>query len=170
MAQSRQKLARLRPAVGDTFIDTLRRPVLMLEKDTSNGVHDILYPPCDGWRYTEAGVPGHDSCATNLREGLQRAAQRNLDGNEDQKSPLQELEASIRKWGWTPEPLNLFMNAPIGSAADGAGSGALQVKKPDCKKGCHVVLRAEMDCLVVMSACPNDLLDTNGGKAWRCCV
>jgi len=68
-----------------------------------------------------------------------------------------EVEARIRTWGWTPEPLNLFMNVPV-------KEGRLSVQAPVCKPGDYVVLRAETECLVVMSACPNDLMDTNGGK------
>lgn len=160
MAQSRQKLQRLLPTINDTFIDTRRQPILTLVEDTSSGVHDMIFPPCDEWRYAEAGVAGHDSCARNLRTELAAAIAQ--DCGQKGQAPLVELEERIRSWGWTPEPLNLFMNVPVGSMNEN-GKGILQVKRPSCKQGAYVVLRAEVDCLVVMSACPNDLLDTNGG-------
>lgn len=57
--------------------------------------------------------------------------------------------------GWTPDPLNLFMNVEI------SGNG-LRVLEPDSKVGDYVVLRAEQDCVVFMSACPMDLTACNG--------
>ena len=135
--------------------------MLTLVEDSSIGVHDMLFPPCDEWRYTEAGVGEHDSCGGNLRSELaaftatasETANQRGLD-------TMLELESSIRRWGWTPEPLNLFMNVAWGQDSD----GRLSVKRPDCQPGDFVALQACVDCLVVMSACPNDLMDTNGGQ------
>jgi uncharacterized protein YcgI (DUF1989 family) len=40
----------------------------------------------------------------------------------------------------------------------------LKVEAPRCEQGDYVVLRAEMDVLLVLSACPNDLMDTSGGR------
>lgn len=162
MAQSRSKLQRVTTAIGDTFVDTQRKPVLTLVDDTSPGVHDMIFPPCDDWRYTEAGAHGHDSCAANLRRELAAATfALKQDGNKE--SSLAEMESKIRTWGWTPEPLNLFMNVPV-SATNGPEKGRLDVAKPCCKAGDYVELRADVDCLVVMSACPNDLMDTNAGN------
>ncbi|KAF2488428.1 hypothetical protein BU16DRAFT_532219 [Lophium mytilinum] len=156
MAQSRSRLSSIRPKVNDTFVDARRRAVLTMIEDSSSGVHDMLFPPCDKWRYEEAGAEGHGSCAANLRTELAAfTAKLRLQG--ELGSPLMELEEKIGEWGWTPEPLNLFMNVPVG------GDGGLSVKRPACTEGNYVVLRAETECLVVMSACPNDLLDTNGG-------
>jgi uncharacterized protein YcgI (DUF1989 family) len=41
--------------------------------------------------------------------------------------------------------------------------GILHIVGPVCKAGDHVVLRANVDCVVVMGAYSNDLLNTNGG-------
>jgi uncharacterized protein YcgI (DUF1989 family) len=134
-------------SVGDVLVNTRREPLLKLVEDSSSGVHDLLFPPCDQWRYAQAGVPDHDSCGENLRRELTKYA-----------SPsFQELEDSIRNWGWTPEPLNVFMNVPW------SADGTLQVQKPRCKENDFVVFEALTECIVVMSACPNDLMDTNGG-------
>ena len=155
MAQSRQKLGKIRLSIDDTLLDTKRRPMMTLVEDTSSGVHDMLYPPCDAARYAEADQDGHDSCAGNLRTALRDAQDSKLVG---EGSPVAELEQCMEKWGWTPEPLNLFMNVPLDH------DGILQLKRPECEKDSYVILRAEMECLLVMSACPNDLLDTNGGE------
>jgi len=56
----------------------------------------------------------------------------------------------------TPEPLNLFMNIPW------RDDGKLAFEAPVSKPGDYVVFRAEMDCVVAMSACPQDLLPING--------
>ncbi|KAK5111188.1 hypothetical protein LTR85_012237 [Meristemomyces frigidus] len=155
MAQTRSKLMKIMPSVDDTFVDTRREAVLKLVEDTSLGTHDMLFPPCDKWRYNQAGAQGHDSCGGNLRTALADYTAGEHPGTDS----LLELESSIRRWGWTPEPLNLFMNVPWSGE-----TGKLQVKRPGCEENVFVVFEASVECFVVMSACPNDLLDTNGGK------
>lgn len=155
MAQTRSKLMKLTLAVGDILIDSRREPLLKLVEDSSTGTHDLLFPPCDQWRYSQAGVPEHESCGGNLRAELQSV----LSSKDHPPSEsLRELEATIRNWGWTPEPLNVFMNVPWST------DGSLQVCQPVCRENDFIVLEALTECLVVMSACPNDLMDTNGGK------
>ena len=56
----------------------------------------------------------------------------------------------------TPPPFNVFMNIPW--TADGALSFDQHATKP----GDYIVLRAEIDCVVAMSACPHDILPING--------
>lgn len=41
IAQTRSKLQRLIPTLGDTFMDIRRQAVLTLVEDTSPGIHDI---------------------------------------------------------------------------------------------------------------------------------
>jgi uncharacterized protein YcgI (DUF1989 family) len=48
------------------------------------------------------------------------------------------------------------MNIPVGR------DGALDWLPPVCRAGDHVVLRAELDCVVVLSACPQDMVPING--------
>ena len=55
-----------------------------------------------------------------------------------------------------PSPLNLFMNIPW------TPLGALSFDPPTTKPGDFVTLRAELDCIVAMSACPQDILPING--------
>ena len=55
-----------------------------------------------------------------------------------------------------PSPLNLFMNIPW------TPTGTLSFDPPTTKPGDYVTLRAELDCIVAMSACPQDILPING--------
>ena len=127
---------RIRPIVGDRFATNRRRPILTLTEDTSSGIHDTLMAACDRWRYSLLGHEGHhDNCVDNLAESLAELG----------------LAASH-----TPSPLNLFMNIPWNA------EGALSFDPPDNVPGVHVVLRAELDCVVAMSACPQDILPVNG--------
>jgi hypothetical protein len=49
------------------------------------------------------------------------------------------------------------MNIPINS------DGSIGWKEPVSKAGDYVVMRAEMDCVVAMSACPQDIVCINAG-------
>jgi uncharacterized protein len=59
---------------------------------------------------------------------------------------------------FTPAPLNLFMNIPVHD-----DRRTVSFEAPTCKPGQYVVLRAEMDLVVAMSACPQDILKINCG-------
>jgi uncharacterized protein YcgI (DUF1989 family) len=76
-----------------------------------------------------------------------------------EKGSLREALASaarVTQEGWLPHPLDLFMNVPVTALEEGEG-GRLRLAAPTCPKGGYVVLRAEVECVVVMSACPMDL-------------
>jgi len=136
MPHSRNHWYRLVPRPGDLLVTNLRNPILRLLEDTSPGVHDTLIPCCDLVRYGQLGIKGHHaSCAENFSFALRALA----------------IEAPP-----PPAPLNLFMNVPI------KANGALAVAPPDSKPGDHVVLEAQTDCLVVLSACPHDIFPVNG--------
>lgn len=51
-----------------------------------------------------------------------------------------------------PSPLNLWMNIPWTQEPKPCGS--LGVHPPVSKPGDYIVMRAEMDCVVAFSACP----------------
>ena len=68
MEHLRAWIGRLVPRPGDELATNRRRPILVLEEDSSPGVHDTLIAACDLWRYRTLGVEGyHDNCADNLR-------------------------------------------------------------------------------------------------------
>ncbi|WP_404926375.1 DUF1989 domain-containing protein [Mesorhizobium sp. ORM16] len=101
-------------------------------EDTSPGRHDTIMAACDDHRYGQLGCKElHDNCADNL------------------KAAMRQIGLAIPA---VPNPLNLWMNFPVGP--DGTTSWAEPLSKP----GDYVVLRAEMDCIVAMSACPWDIL------------
>jgi len=136
MEHSRVAIGRIIPAVGDALVTNIRRPILTFIEDTSGGIHDTLFAACDRWRYELLGCTEyHDNCTDNLAAGL---AELGLDPPE------------------TPAPLNLFMNIPV---VDG---NRVEVRPPVCIPGSQVSFRAEMDCLVAFSACPQDMLPVNG--------
>lgn len=56
-----------------------------------------------------------------------------------------------------PDPLNLFMNVAV-------GEGRVRTVDPVTRAGDYVVLRAERECVVFMSACPMDIATCNGGE------
>jgi uncharacterized protein YcgI (DUF1989 family) len=48
------------------------------------------------------------------------------------------------------------MNIPV------TGDGSVSFEAPVCNAGDYIAFRAEMDCIVALSACPQDLLPING--------
>ncbi|MGJ4857468.1 DUF1989 domain-containing protein [Labrys sp. La1] len=136
MEHSRGAMLRVNPQVGDTLRSNRRRPMLTLTEDNSGGIHDTLIAACDRYRYEQLGHVGHhDSCTDNLANALASVG-------------VTDAE--------TPSPLNLFMNIPVGE--DGSVSFQPPVSTPES----HVRLRAEMDLIIVFSACPQDLVPVNG--------
>ena len=56
---------------------------------------------------------------------------------------------------FTPGSMNLFMNIPW------QNSGALSFDPPLSSPGNYVLWRAQLDCIAVMSCCPQDILAIN---------
>jgi len=136
MEHSRVAIGRIIPGIGDSLVTNRRRPILTLLEDTSGGIHDTLFAACDRWRYETLGCNEyHDNCTDNLAAGLAALG-------------LAPPE--------TPAPLNLFMNIPV---VDG---NRVELRPPVSTPGSYVTLRAEMDCIVAFSACPQDMLPING--------
>ena len=136
MEHSRTHLAKLFPTIGDTLLSNRRRPILSFVEDTSGGVHDTLIAACDRRRYELLGVSGHhDNCADNLVAAL---------------AELGLVPPEI------PAPLNMFMNIPV------KADGSLTFEPSTAAPGSAVVLRAEIDLIVVFSCCPQDIVPING--------
>jgi uncharacterized protein len=134
MEHSRASMLKVTPGVGDALVTNQRRPILRLVEDTSLGVHDTLIAACDRYRYQELGAPpGHANCSDNLARALHELG-------------CERFEA--------PCPLNLFMNVK-------SNGGRIEFLAPVSKPGQSVSLRAEMDQVVVMSACPQDITMVN---------
>ena len=136
MEHSRTAIGRVMPVLGQSMVTNHRRPILTLVEDTSGGIHDTLLAACDRYRYELLGcVEYHDNCTDNLA------------------AALAELGLTPPE---TPSPWNLFMNIPVGP------DGSLSFEPPVSSPGSYVLLRAEMDCVVAFSACPQDIVPING--------
>ncbi len=136
MEHLRATLTRIFPHAGDFLVTNRRRPILFFAEDTSPGIHDTLMAACDDYRYGLLNCTEyHDNCTDNLFAGM-----RNIG-----LSPPE-----------CPSPLNMWMNIPV------VEGGNTEWGVPASKPGDYVVLRAEMDCVVAMSCCPQDILPING--------
>jgi uncharacterized protein YcgI (DUF1989 family) len=124
-------------STGDVLWSDRSNPLLTIVTDQV-GRHDLLYAPCSLEMYRKQyGVSGyHANCHDNLCSALREA-------------------------GVQPEPLvstlNFFMDASV------APDGTLSFAPPRSRAGDSMVLRAEMDLVIALSACPTSTC--NGGAA-----
>ncbi len=136
MAHCREVHETIYFAPGQTLVSNRYRPLLVIRADTWPGRHDSLIAACNRDFYVRAGrPPEHPNCADNLA-------------------------AALRSVGlalpFTPQPLNLFMLAPV------AEDGRIAYRRPPFAPGASVELEASSDCCLVFSACPDDIYPTNG--------
>lgn len=136
MDHTRSFTSRLTPTIGQAYMSDRRRPMLRILEDTSPGHHDTLLCPCNRWLYEEMGCTAyHRNCADNLHEALA------------------EIGRSIP---FTPPSLNLFMDVPV------SADHSLTRRPPSVKPGDYLLLAAEMDLIIALSACPQDISIING--------
>ena len=131
---TRVSVDRLFPRVGEAFVTNRRRPILLFEADSSPGVHDMLCAACDPIRYRLLGADHHASCQENLRRAMADLGHERVE---------------------VPQPINLFMDVHV------EPDGSLTWGPSPASAGDNVTLRAELDCIVVASACPQDLNEIN---------
>jgi uncharacterized protein len=136
-SHTRDKLERLLPFVGESFVDQQYDPILELVADTSPGIHDMLFPACNPALYAREGLAGHVNCADNFL-----AAARTVD------VALPVL----------PDPVNLFQNSRPGH------EGELTVRRATSRPGDSVSLRATRDVILVLTSCAVDFWPTNGDQ------
>ena len=119
---------KIRLSVGDVLWSDRSNQMLTIVADDV-GRHDFLYASCSIEMYRmQYGVTGyHANCSDNLRTAL-------------------------RELGIEPDSLptafNFFMNVDV------LADGQLKILPPKCRKGDSMVLRAEMDLAIALSACP----------------
>ena len=106
--------------------------------DDTCGVHDLLYPPCSRWVFEHRyKIKPHDGC-------------------------LENLTAALQPWGLQIndifDPFNVFMNAVIDE------NFKPKILPPVSKAVDYIVLRAETNVLVGLSACAADVGNTNAGR------
>jgi uncharacterized protein YcgI (DUF1989 family) len=135
---TRVHVNRLFPRLGEEFVTNQRRPILLFETDDTPRVHDMLIAACDPSRFAGLGVRGwHASCEENLRRVMAELG-----------SPDVEV----------PQPINLFTNVRVTSEYELDWQPALTAP------GDSVTFQAKMDCYIVLSSCPQDIVAINDGQ------
>jgi uncharacterized protein YcgI (DUF1989 family) len=126
-------------STGDVIWSNLSEPMWTIVDDQV-GRHDFLYASCSLEMYRKQyGVTGyHANCHDNLCQGL-------------------------RELGLEPEPLPTAFNFFMAVNVD--AEGRLSFEPPRSRAGDSMVLRAEMDLAVVVTACPASTC--NGGAPPR---
>ena len=138
-SHTRLAIGRISPRPGDVLVDNRRQPMLEILADTSPGGHDTLIPCCDPQRYADLGYDGeHRNCTANFLAAVAAHG-------------LPEVPV--------PDPVNLFMSVPV------AADGSLRLMPSAAGPGSEVVLAALRDVLLVVSACPQDLVPISGADA-----
>ena len=117
--------------VGHTLYSNRSRPMWRIVEDTV-GRHDFLLTPCspETFQIIYKHEGHHPSCFENLARAL---------------APYGIAPDSI------PTTLNIFMNVEV------SASGQLQILPPRSRPGDHVLLEAEMDMIVGITACSAEL-------------
>ncbi|KAB7648439.1 DUF1989 domain-containing protein [Polymorphobacter fuscus] len=130
-------LSRIFLTVPDPLYSNRSNIMLRIVTDTV-GRHDFLLTPCskDTFRIIYGDTEPHQGCFGNLAEAL---------------APFGIVPDRI------PVAFNLFMNVPV----DGT-TGELKVLPPLSKAGDHIVLEAEMDLIIGLTAC--SALQSNNGS------
>lgn len=127
----------VRLTIGHTLYSDEASAMFTIVAD-SVGLHDILAGACS--KYTNKlryGVGDSANCRDNLAS---------------------VLEPYGIGWKDVPYAFNIFMNVPIGP------DNSVKIEEPISRAGDYIDLRAEMDCLVAISNCPQVL---NACNAYR---
>ena len=135
---TKTSIQRLYPVQGDSAYTNYRRPIINVVEDNSPGQHDMESAACDQARYKElGGTADHPNCQDNLHFELKKLGL--------------ELKGVFHPW-------NLFTNFLLHA------DGTFTFEAPNTKPGDNLILRAELDCHVVISACPQDITETCAGN------
>ena len=123
-------------STGNILYSSLCNPMFTITADTV-GKHDVIRAICSEPSYRlRYKVSNHGNCVDNLFQALKEIG----------------LEAPF-----IPDPFNIFENVDLDA------KGAFIVRPPVSKSGGYIELKAEMDCVVAISACPQDLNPVNAG-------
>ncbi len=117
------------PEPGQRFFTNRDRPVFTFIADASPGCHDMLYASCNRDWYAGRGLADHPNCRDNYFEAARDAGIGHV---------LQ------------PDPVNLFQNTPPGP------DGRFVIGDTLSAAGDSVTLRAEIDCIVILTACSSE--------------
>jgi uncharacterized protein len=139
VANTRKMANALYVSTGGVLWSSTYRQLARIEADTV-GRHDLIASACTPYdypiRFGERGL-GHRACLANLTQAL---------------GPWGVPEHLV------PDPMNVFMNQVVHE------DGTTEVLEPLSRPGDHLDLRMLDDCVLGLSACPQDLTPCNG---WR---
>jgi len=121
---------------GGTLYSTRCRPLLRITEDTV-GEHDVLFSSCSAYDYrVRFGLTSpHASCLSILADVL---------------APHGIPEGMI------PDPFNIFQRSVI------RPDFGLETHEPLSRAGDFIEFEAQEDCLVAVTACPQDMNSCNG--------
>jgi uncharacterized protein YcgI (DUF1989 family) len=136
-SHTRGRCGRLFPLVGEQFRDQHGEPIIELAADTSPGLHDMLFPPCDAWLYDSRGLPGHANCRDNFLAAVASAG----------------VSLPV-----VPDPVNLFQNS--GPRPD----GRLAIDVAPSLPGHAISFLAGRDLIFALTACSVDDPPINNGR------
>ena len=126
----------IKPKKWYVLYSNLYRPMLTITKDDVEA-HDMLVPCCCGESYNRMGGEAHPNCLDNMNNAF----------SEFDIPPFPTLQA-----------LSLFLDVSIGPEQQ------MCYGPPRSQAGDSVVLRAEMDVIVGVTACSDDVSTCNDGR------
>lgn len=131
----------------DVLISKFNNVMMTIVKDTYRGTHDMEKGMCSTSFYKKWGDKiFHIYGATWKRLGRKKGAA-------PKHGCWENLSRALKPWRVLkediPSPLNIFQTMVIN-----AKTGTMRYAMARPKPGTHIDLRAEMDCLVGISACP----------------
>lgn len=126
------------PRKGDVMVTNRRRPIVKITEDSASGTHDTLLAACDRYRYELLGCKDyHRNCTDNFWEAMVMAGYKPVE---------------------LPSPFNLWQNTPV------EPDGTIKPNLPVTKKGDYIVMRAMMNLVICLSACPQDITAICGNR------
>jgi uncharacterized protein YcgI (DUF1989 family) len=139
LSQGRTRLNNwsLKLQVGDGLYSNRNREIFSVLEDRG-GAHDLLFPPCSAFIFEhQFGQPGRTGCHEHLGEAL-----------------------GVRRIGpdRITDTLNAFMNTGVEE------DGRLVIEEPLSRAGDYITLMANLDCLIAVSACAEDISACNAGN------
>ena len=125
---------------GDALISNRDNVMFTIGEDTV-GVHDIMLSECHSYLYEHMFKVGpRNGCQENLANAL-----------EPYSICVDDL----------PDPFDIFTDTRISE------TGELSIHTAPSGPGDYIDLHAEMDCLIAVSACPEDISACNGYNCTR---
>ena len=116
---------------GNKLISNIFNEMMTVVADTQvpAGVHDFFAGRCSSKIFELRGVGPRDGC-------------------------LELFLKALKDWGFTkseevPPNISFFMNVPLDPA-----TGLFYIEEPVTRPGDYIELRAEMDCVCALTACP----------------